>query len=269
MMTRRAACGAAFLLFAPAPLTAQNLTREWSFEQIEEFLRTAKPGLPSSVSGGVTGSRRVTLEQDGVRHDAQIQYIDEYKPNYPAADGWDLDSYKFNIAAYRLGRLLGLDNIPVSVERTLRGKRGALTWWLDDVLMSEKTRYLTKTKPPESDRWNRQIYVVRVFDELIYNTDRNLGNLVITGDWKVWMIDHTRAFRLQHKLRNPEQLVRCERRFLEAMRGLDQAALAGELKGFLRRSEIEALLARRDLIVTYFDEQAAERGEDAVLYDLE
>ena len=37
--------------------------------------------------------------------------------------------------------------------------------------------------------------IVRLFDQLIYNIDRNLGNLMITNDWTIWAIDHTRAFR--------------------------------------------------------------------------
>ena len=39
-----------------------------------------------------------------------------------------------------------------------------------------------------------QLQVVRVFDELIQNRDRNQGNILWTSDWKMWLIDHTRAF---------------------------------------------------------------------------
>ena len=38
-------------------------------------------------------------------------------------------------------------------------------------------------------------FAVRVFDELIANRDRNIGNMLWTSTWKMWMIDHTRAFR--------------------------------------------------------------------------
>jgi len=40
------------------------------------------------------------------------------------------------------------------------------------------------------------MWVVRLFDQLIYNTDRNLGNLLIDKSWRLWMIDHTRAFKV-------------------------------------------------------------------------
>jgi hypothetical protein len=89
--------------------------------------------------------------------------------------------------------------IPVSVERKVGGKTSAITWWVDDVMMDEMKRTNKKIDPPDRDIWNKQMYVVRVFDQLIYNTDRNLGNLLIDKNWRLWMIDHTRAFRLMDK----------------------------------------------------------------------
>jgi hypothetical protein len=83
------------------------------------------------------------------------------------------------------------------------------------------------------------------------------------------MIDHTRAFRRHIDLGNPEQLRRCERGLLEAMRRLDRLSLARELGEYLAGPEIDALLARRDKIVKYFDRQISERGENAVLFDIE
>ena len=105
-----------------------------------------------------------------------------------------------DVAAYRLDRLLGIGMVPVSVQRNVRGEASVMSWWIDDVLMTAETRYFKKIELPITSRWSEQIFIVRVFDELIYNTDRNLGSLVITEDWKLWMTDHTRAFRLHKKL---------------------------------------------------------------------
>ena len=132
--------------------------------------------------------------------------------------------------------------------------------------MTEKTRYLKKQKPPDLTRWNRRIHRVRVFDELIYNTDRNLGNLIITTDWKVWMIDHTGAFRTHKRLRDKNKLLKCDRRLLDRLRRLNYEGLRAQLKDFLRESEIHGLLARRDQIVELFEQKIAQRGEKAVLY---
>ena len=65
---------------------------------------------------------------------------------------------------------------------------------------------------------------MRVFDELIANTDRNVGNLLWTTDGKMWMIDHTRAFRLQPTLKAPQLLQRCDRRPAEGDAGIVRRA---------------------------------------------
>ena len=96
-----------------------------------------------------------------------------------------------------------------------------------------------------------------------------MGNLVWTKDWTMWMIDHTRAFRLGKSLLKPEEFVRCERTLLERMRALTRPALMYAMaKNILTRDEIDALLARRDAIVKLFDAKIAQSGEAVVLFTL-
>lgn len=238
---------------------------KWTVERMESFLARAEIVDSRPVAEGVTHTVRATLREGGVTHDAQIQRVDESRASHATAKGWELhfrDYWGYNVAAYRLGRMLNL-RVPVSVRREIDGEPAAVTWWIDDALMTEKTRFRSKLKPPDVTAWNRQMYIVRVFDQLIRNTDRNLANLVITRDWKIWMIDHTRAFRLHRELENPKQLVMCERGLLEALRKLDRHTLASELGEYLTGDEIDALLARRDRMVEHFDGLIAQ-GEDVV-----
>jgi hypothetical protein len=107
---------------------------------------------------------------------------------------------------------------------------------------------------------------MRVFDELIANRDRNAGNLLWTVDGKMWMIDHTRAFRLNASLYNPKLLERCERSLLEALRGLTLESITAAVGHSLMKPEIEAILQRRDTIVKLFDDKVKERGERVALY---
>ena len=254
-------------VLAQAPSTSGELTRE----QQEEFLRTARIVESRGLSAGVTDSRRATLTDGRITHDAHVQTVDIRKSVYKTTTGTELnftDSYKYNIAGYRLDRLLGLGMVPVSVERKVGGNRAAVTWWIDDMLMTEKERKRRKIPTPNPDHWNKQMYCLRVFDQLLYNMDRNLGNVVITRDWRIHMIDHTRAFRTHRVLESPKDLVQCDRRLLAALRGLTYETLEGELRPYLNKRQIKALLARRDLIVKYFDNAVAEKGEQAVLYDL-
>ncbi|MCW5981009.1 MAG: hypothetical protein KIT09_23205 [Bryobacteraceae bacterium] len=254
---------------AAAPLYSNGVTPLTDREK-EEFLKRARIIASRALSQGITGSLRVTMTDGKITHDAHVQTIDEFRATFTSALGSELnfrDTYRGNIAGYRLGRLLLLDMIPPSVERKVGGKSAAVTWWIDDVLMTEKDRVQKKLDPPDRDRWNRQMHIVRLFDQLIYNTDRNLGNLVITQDWNVWMIDHTRAFRIQTTLRDPNNLQRCDRLLLEQLRKLDRESLTKALYPMLMKAEIGGILARRDLIVKHFEERIAAEGEDAVLYD--
>jgi hypothetical protein len=159
------------------------------------------------------------------------------------------DSWTFNVAGYKLDRLLGLHMVPVSVSRRYRSKPSAFTWWVDDVAMDEGDRLKNKTPPPDSVSWNQQMQMVRLFDQLIYNVDRNMGNLLITKDWRVWAIDHTRAFRTHDELKAPNNVTRCDREVFQRLKDLNSDTLKRELGRYLDTWQIRALLARRDAIV--------------------
>ncbi|HXK61141.1 MAG TPA: hypothetical protein PLP42_14735 [Acidobacteriota bacterium] len=232
----------------------------------EEFLKTARIVKARAAKGGVTGTTRATLRDGAFEHDVSIQCIDLRRTIYQTRDWTELnfkDSYKFNIAAYRLARLLGLNNVPPSVERSYLGKKASFTWWINDVILDERQRQERKIEPPDVVDWNQQIQIVRVFDHLIQNTDRNQGNLLITKDWKIWMIDHSRAFRTSQELKKTDALDRCDRRLLASLKRVELQALKKELGRYLTGPEMTALLTRRDLIVKHFD-----RLGKAALYDL-
>ena len=147
-------------------------------------------------------------------------------------------------------------------------RTAAVTWWVDDVLMMERDRILKKIQSPELTSWNDQMYQVRAFNALIYNTDPNLGNVLITKDWKLWMVDFTRAFRLYKKLKDPKGLVRIDRRFYNGLRALTEDILTQELRPLLTNPEVKGLLARRDLLLEFFHREIAKRGEAAVIRDM-
>ena len=227
-----------------------------SDSEIEQFLRTAKVLKTRGTSKGITGSLRATLS-DGTRtHDAQIQMIDEHKPTFDAGGATEFnfrDSWEYNVAAYRLDRMIGMNLIPVSIARRFETKQAAFTWWIDDVMMDEGARLKGNIQPPRPQEWNEYMQMVRVFDQLIYNVDRNVGNLLIDKNWRAWAIDHTRAFRTHTTLKNPAQVTRCDRQMLASMKALTKLSLKKELGDYLNDAEIAGILARRDLIVDIID----------------
>lgn len=240
--------------------------------EMEDFLVNARIVATKGVSKGVTGTRRVTLSDGRTTHDAQVQDVDIAKAIYELGPRYTevnfKDTYRFNIAGYRLSLVLGLDNVPMSVPRTVDGKPAAVTWWLDDVVMDEGDRQKKKVVSPDPSRTASYIHILRVFDELVQNRDRNAGNILWTKDWTMWLIDHTRAFRLGTNLLKPQLLERCERTLCQRMRELNAASVTTAMDGALTKQEIDALLARRDLIVKLFDDKIAKLGEPSVLYTL-
>ena len=239
-------------------------------EQIAEFLLKAKVVKSSQSKKGMTNPFHLTLTDGKLTHDASFQPIDEHKTEWKGFTGQIefnfVDSYKYNIAAFRLSELVGMDDmVPVYVERSWDGKTGSLSWWLP-VQMDEAERVKKHLDPPDPDGWNKQMYKIRVFDQLVYDTDANYTNVLITPEWKIWRVDFTRAFRLHKDLQFPKDLVRCDRQLLARLKALDGKELAERTKGFLTKSEVEALMARRDKIVAHFQQLVAERGEGAVLY---
>jgi hypothetical protein len=238
-------------------------------EEIEKFLLTAKIVSSDELGKGINNTRRATLSDGRITHDAHIQTVDIAKTVFqPARGPAELnfkDTYRYNIAAYRVARLLSLNHVPVSVERRVGRDLAAVTWWVDDVLMDEGTRF-KKGLPKElnASRTASQILIMRVFDELIANQDRNAGNLLWTTNGKMWMIDHTRAFRLASQLKNPKLLERCEAGLLKALRGLTLETLREAAGNSLTKPEAEAVLQRRDAIVLLFDEKIKQRGGLAI-----
>jgi hypothetical protein len=112
------------------------------------------------------------------------------------------------------------------------------------------------------------LYTLRVFNQLIYNTDDNLTNVLISPDWHIWIIDFTRAFRTFKDIGQVKNLVQCDRKLLAKMKELNKEVLKEKLRRYLTGMEIDGLLARRDKIVNFFEDEVAKKGEGAVLFDL-
>lgn len=239
---------------AAAPSVIRSSAPALTDAQMEQFLAKARILKTRGTGVGVTDSLRATLSDGRLTHDAHIQTVDESRREFRGTHGVEFDfrdSWISNVAAYKLDRLIGLNMVPVSVTRSYRSRRAAITWWVDSVMMDEGTRLKKNLTPPPDKAlyWTEQLQLMRIFDQLIYNTDRNMGNILIGEDWRVWAIDHTRAFRKHTTLRSPGQVVRCDRAVFERLKALDHQTLSRELGRLLDGGQLRAILARRDAIV--------------------
>ena len=243
-------------------------------DQQRNFLLTAKVIESRPIGRGITGSLRLTLSDGTVTHDASFQSIDDrtspaarQRMEKRAGELNFVDSYMYNIAAYEISRLLGLDDMmPVTVERRWQSKTGSLTWWVDDVLMDEAAREMSPVQPPRPVDFHRERLKMSVFAELVGDVDRNKGNILYTKDWRVVMIDFTRAFRLHRDLRHPQQLLSIERTLWQRLQALTRDALRRATDRYLTLEETAGVMYRHERLVEHYTRLISERGESTVLY---
>lgn len=231
-------------------------------EEMLEFLKTAEVVSTEQMSAGTNKKKRkVELEKNGVR----VRGIHRYDYDYRDMAGVGfVDSYLSEVAAYELNRMLGLNFVPPVVKRKAK-KMGSLQLWIEGGT-TEADRLRGDIEPPDPERFQQQIDVLRVFDNLIANTDRNPGNILIDPDWRVWFIDHTRSFAGYKELREPDKITRIERGVWQKLRSLRDDEIKARLKPYAPKY-LNQLLIRRQLVIDRINQLIAEQGEEAVIFD--
>ncbi|HJO03583.1 MAG TPA: hypothetical protein QGG47_06395 [Acidobacteriota bacterium] len=174
------------------------------------------------------------------------------------------DSGLFECAAYELSAMLGLFQVPPAVRRRIGPVEGSLqivapTWF------SESDRVTGGLADPSSQRWNKQLATMNVFDALIANPDRNRRNLLYDETWRLWITDHSRAFRVSTRL-DEAPLQAIERSFWVSLGGLESGAISDAVSAYLSDGELSALLERRDRLVAHFESLIEQRGEPMVMF---
>ncbi|OGD24731.1 MAG: hypothetical protein A2Y56_01580 [Candidatus Aminicenantes bacterium RBG_13_63_10] len=265
--------GGIMILGAGALTLAQFLPEDVAQRaQWEEFLSTAEIVGEEQMTGAksVTNPWKLTLEKDGVRRVGLWKNVSGRPRGY-------IDNWKFELAAYRIDKLLGLNMVPPTVERNYNGP-GSFQLWMDSWMTLEK-KMDDNIKIPSYKifHWNRALYLQRFFDNLIANDDRHQNNYLITQDWRMYLIDHSRSFRtygdflkkLQYtdKRRDgPMEMLEIPRVLLDKIKALDFEAVRGAVGDYLTEDEIKAVLTRRDLILKEMDRICKKNGEANVLY---
>lgn len=271
-------CGTAFSSATVAPLhatpstwlDARGLPLRMDEDAVLEMLRTARVVDQKTLKTGINRTLKLTLEQDGVQIHAAFRTVDvELPPRHRDSRPNRFtfrDHYQFEVAAYRLSRLLGLDRVPPTVLRKLGSTHGSAQLWVERAQTEAELRSSEGSRPTAQLQVQKQ--TMKVFDQLIYNFDRHLNNFLIDGDGKLWMIDHTRSFKKLPELSKLNQLVTCDRGFYQSLRDVPEARIQEELRDLLGAMELDAVLKRRRMILKRFERLIAERGEEYVLHSL-
>jgi hypothetical protein len=253
---------------AEEPASALPLTGDAA----EDFLSTAKVlELKTFKAAGVTMPRKATLSDGERTLDALFKDIDTYLPRGTLSGGEVVfrfrDSYRHEIAAYELDKLLGLAIVPPCVKRRISSEVGALCLWLEGTITEWERLEQPDAEPPDTEDWDRQMMTIRLFLQLIYDLDyKNVANLLIDERFKIYKIDSSRAFRTDRELRDPAELTRFSSSVLEALGSLTSDDVQASLKPWLNKDQIKGLMARRDLILELAEARVAALGEDEVLY---
>jgi len=257
------------LLLSVAVALGQGTGQIIQGPEVEKFLLQAKITRFQDLPEGVTLPKKATLEFEGMKGFGVYKTIDEgpvpSKQLDRAVELQFQDSWKTEVAAYELDKLIGLGMVPATVERTVDGKHGSMQFFVDSK-MTEADRLKKKISPPNGITWNQQVAKLRLWDNLIYNTDRNMGNLLITEDWKIRLIDHSRTFRPFDQLKEPKNLTMFSRALLAKLEELNEPLLKEHLGKYLTSYQIQGLLKRRDAILARSKELVAAKGAGGVLY---
>ena len=183
-----------------------------------------------------------------------VKGIFKYKDTVPRAhsgtwltDGDYADRYQYEVAAYKIDRMLNIGLVPVTVERKVDGKDGIIQLWIDNltsdlILKDEKVKYYGYCDE------KAQLNLIDSFDYIIANRDRNQSNLLYSADdLQIWFIDHSRSFwaRTKRPKMLRKQKIKPTKTFKDALEKLNYENLQA-LRPWLHNKQIKSLLKRRD-----------------------
>lgn len=244
---------------APVPTTAPQCARAWTGREaeIEQLLATGEVTRMEAVPIGVTKPQRGYFAPG-----SPVQRF-AWKALPPMRRGGYNESYKAEIAAYHLDRLLGMDMVPPVVERTVEGKLGAAVLWIEGTTGWNKDR---PAQGPEPE-WSRQISRMKLFDQLIANIDRNQGNLLYDSDWHLFLIDHSRAFTTRTSTDGIAPIGIVDRKVWQKIDALTEEDLERALGAWLTENERKAMLTRRDRMRKAIEKMVKDKGAAQVFLE--
>jgi hypothetical protein len=261
---RRRWLGAAALVVAGSAVPAHAAEEAASAKawlgratEYEDVLRRAEVVRTEAIPVGVTKPVRCYLAPGGLA----LSFA--FKSVKPGRQTGFWESYKSEMAAYELDKLLDLGMIPPTVEKRVGNDLGAAVLWVSPVRSFKQMGGPPSPPAERFDSWNRQMARAKMFHNLINNRDPNLGNWLVDPAWNLILIDHTRAFAPGLDMIHP--LTRVEKALWERMLALDEPGLKPALAPYLDGGQIKDILKRRDRMKKEIDELVAEKGEAGVL----
>lgn len=235
----------------------QNLNQK----DLENYSRTAKiVSIKVDQEGGRTEAWEIILDDGKIERRGIFKYINRFRPTLLP------DSYKYEIAAYELDKLLDLNIVPPVVEREIKGIKGSLQLLIEGCI-TESDRKRRNIAPPEPEGFQNALEVINIFENLTYNERKDTDDILIhKEDWKVWRVDFSEAFSPSPELIPGCEITRYSKKLYQNLLKLDSDVVKAKLKPYLNDEEIRALLKRKNIIVEKIKQLIEEKGEDSVLF---
>lgn len=240
-------------LAAQAPPAAPASAKVWigKAADYESFIKTAPFARTTGLAVGVTKSQRAFFAPGGL-----VESV-AWKELKPGMRNGFFESYKSEIAAYELDKLLQLDMVPPKVERKEGNDVGVAIMWVSGVKSFKDLGGAPRVPPIHQASWNGQLTRAKMFHNLIGDIDPNLGNWLVDPAWNLILIDHSRALTgtktLIHKMQSVDEPL------WTRMMALTDESLTAAVGQWLGKSEIAALLERRAKMKTDIDKLSRSR----------
>ena len=224
--------------------------------EYEEMLRSAPVARTEKIPNGVTHPRRLYFGP-GLPFASAA-----WKPLLPGKYAGFQESYRSEIAAYELDKLLGLQMVPPTVERKIGAQTGAVILWVENVKGWDAKAHI---HGPDPVAWARELVRMKMFDALCGNIDRNQGNLLYDAEYHVVLIDHSRAFVDTQDMTKFQKYLFVDRPLWERMQALTLESLQPALGKWVSKGMLLAMLERRDRMGKEIDKMVAARGDNTWL----
>jgi hypothetical protein len=243
--------------YEPSQMKEEDVSRE----ELEYYLsRAAVVDVNRRAVPGRTAPWRIKLDYRGVERRAMFKVIDAPRPESLP------ESYKYELAAYALDKLLDFNRIPPTVEREIEGTKGSLQMLLENCMgMDEQQR--KNIAPPDSQAFTNALDEINVFENLCYSVRQELEDILIhKQSWKIFRVDFSQAFDPTPDLIPEQEITRCSKKLYQNLQDLSDDVVKALLKNYLNEEEMAALISRKASIIQAIDKLIKEKGEAAVLF---
>ena len=251
-------CSLAALALAATVVTAQVApsgpsSKTWMGRagEFEDYMRTAAITKTTALSIGVTKSQRAFFAPGG-----PVESV-AWKILPPRMRNGFMESYKSEIAAYELDKILELGMVPPKVERKIDDQVGVAIMWVAPATSFKESGGVPKVPTIHQPRWSAQLTRAKMFHNLIGDIDPNLGNWLVDPEWNLILIDHSRALTktktLVHKMLARDDVLWAR------MMALTEESLTSAVGRWLGPDEIRALLERRAKMRTALEKLTSQR----------